>query len=860
MNSFDQLRTALASWPTDLPCSPYPEACHDRLRKALLAWIRDRCSAGPGDLAGLVRHSLREESLRRGDPELFLRVPTAHGWPDRGTWSACGVEVARDLGDSLHVRATPWMPSWLGALPVGAAAEAGEQRRVDESCTADPAIGDLLGLPRYLSLGQQMAVRAAFVAPAGAVLLVNLPTGAGKSLVFQATAARAAEAGRMAIVVVPTTALARDQERRTRELLGALVDSVPSLAYHSGLTSEEKRAFRHRIREGRQPVVISSPEAVVGVLRRDLLMAAAQGRLATLTVDEAHIVSQWGQGFRPEFQLMAGLRETLVAASPPGSAPRTYLLTGTLTEEAAATLRVLYGPDEFSIVSDAKLRPEPDFWVYGADSEAGRVARVEEALRHLPRPLILYTTKRDAAAEWYSRVRRLGIRRAALVRGGDLTSSGGAQVMARWVNRETDIVVATSAFGLGVDQGDVRSVVHACIPETVDRFYQEVGRAGRDGRASVSLVVHTLADRDIARSLSRRRVIGIEKGLDRWRAMFQAGELVDGRADTYTVPLDARHPQIGEDSEANKDWNARTLTLMARAGLIALTTPPIPILDRLPDETEQEFENRWRNTLIQFGNLAAVHLINTQHATEEMWADRVESYRQESMATDERSLECMFAVLQGKTPISNIVRDVYAIEHLGVYPTGATGGCSVTRAQGRAPEASVASLPYAPATPDPPVSRRFLEALPQSGALRWVAYARAGSSTQRRQLWRRILSFAEASVEAGVLEIAASAKWMQDTGLRRLYQRSPTRFIVCRDVCEADGVRLDGRRTSLPLPRLSLLDPDTRQLPDHLFMLDRPLHVIVTPDHVPDVDRPDRSLMAVTDHISLDQVLARVEA
>src|SRR5687767_15876163 len=93
-----------------------------------------------------------------------------------------------------------------------------------------------------------------------------------------------------------------------------------------------------------------------------------------------------------------------------------------------------------------------------------------------------------------------------------------------------DLIIGTSAYGLGVDQPDVRTIIHACLPETLDRYYQEVGRSGRDGRASIALVCWTGSDRRMARSLANPRLIGEEKGLKRWEAMFRRAESAgDGR-------------------------------------------------------------------------------------------------------------------------------------------------------------------------------------------------------------------------------------------------------------------------------------------------------------------------------------------
>ena len=171
------------------------------------------------------------------------------------------------------------------------------------------------------------------------------------------------------------------------------------------------------IRKGAIPILFTSPEAALGILRGPLFDAAQQGRLRFFVMDEAHVVSQWGQQFRPEFQSIAGLRESLLEACPADGRFRTLLLTGTLAPESLQTLQQLFGGEECQIVAEPFLRCEPGFLVDCANSEEQRHQRVLEAIRHLPRPIILYTTLRDHAFEWLSILQSSGFRRVRLVRG-----------------------------------------------------------------------------------------------------------------------------------------------------------------------------------------------------------------------------------------------------------------------------------------------------------------------------------------------------------------------------------------------------------------------------------------------------------
>src|SRR5262249_36503974 len=145
---------------------------------------------------------------------------------------------------------------------------------------------------------------------------------------------------------------------------------------------------------------------------------------------------------------------------------------------------------------------------------------------------ILYTSTVDDAETWTARLRDAGIARVAGITGKS-SETDRRGVMARWRGEnpdgtkrptEVDVVVGTSAFGLGLDMPNVRTVLHACLPETIDRYYQEVGRAGRDGRASVAYLCQGPNDLQIAKALNDVSMIGDELGWKRWRSMLMEAQ------------------------------------------------------------------------------------------------------------------------------------------------------------------------------------------------------------------------------------------------------------------------------------------------------------------------------------------------
>ena len=217
-------------------------------------------------------------------------------------------------------------------------------------------------------------------------MICILPTGSGKTEVVLTRAIRSRP--RQTCLIVPTVALALDLERRAQELLG----EYAPLAYHGDLAEGEKAELAQRVRDGTQWLIISSPEAACTVLAQPLEASAAEGQLALLAIDEAHIVAEWGDDFRPAFQTLAGLRRRLLHRSPLGRRLVTAMLTATLDDYGLETLRRLFPGDRNLLVSAQVTRPEPSWWMSHCVTEEQKRERFLEACRHLPRPLLVYTS------------------------------------------------------------------------------------------------------------------------------------------------------------------------------------------------------------------------------------------------------------------------------------------------------------------------------------------------------------------------------------------------------------------------------------------------------------------------------------
>lgn len=667
------------------------EPALERLRAALSEAPQ---RASPLDLAVLLRQALVFEHARRGyavAPTVLIAHPRLAGFQ---RWEQVGLQASAAAA-GIHVTPVAWRPGWLiqhddHGVDAFATSEALLREFNAKDCEGDPFLRSV-GRTSYRSRGQRAAVRAALSTPAGGTLVVALPTGEGKSMIFQLAQAVGFVGGRyvegrgVTLVVVPTVALAVNHEQEAVKVCGL---SKP-LAFQGG-SDTQNGIIAERIAEGSQGLCFASPEAACGRLREPLRRAAEAGHLRALVVDEAHLVDQWGTGFRTEFQELSGLRRELVAAAAaPGQRMRTLLLSATLTDSSLETLRALFGTDgDFESLSAVLLRPEPDYWVAAVASETTRAEQVMEALHHAPRPAVLYVTEVAEAEAWRQRLSAAGFRRLRKLDGK--TSRGEREdIVGQWRDGLLDLVVGTSAFGLGIDYGHARSVIHACVPETLDRFYQEVGRGGRDGRASFSLIAPTAKDFAIAGRINAQKVIGLDRGMLRWTTMFE--RKVTTGDDRFAVRIDGRPGADDRDidmfGDTNTDWNLRVLALLARAGLVRLLGTPYPRL---------EPEGEWLE----------IEILDDRHLDIGTWRQRVEPVRREGWNAGRRNLALMRTFLDDDRCPAELLEELYGADRIG----RACSRCNVCRADpARRHRATPVGEPRAPWVEplDPALARLF---------------------------------------------------------------------------------------------------------------------------------------------------------
>lgn len=449
-------------------------------------------------------------------------------------------------------------------------------RRAFRPADADAALLRFSEHLVYQSETQKAATRALLTAPSGAALAVSMPTGSGKSLLFQLgpLAWREKTPGACALVITPLVGLAQDHERTLRKLPGL----ERSRALHGALDEAAREEILFAFRRGEIPVLFMSPEIAFGRAQTSLLDAATApdlkpglaGRLVAVFIDEAHIIESWGRSFRPDFQRLPGLVAALRAANPD---LLTILLSATLSPSARDVLRDAYGQDPWLEVHAGAPRYDVDIVTRAFDTADARNAVVLRAVDLCPRPAIVYTTLVDAADALHAALRERGYRRLALFT-GETDSASRQQIIDRWSAGEIDLVVATSAFGLGIDKANVRTVIHACLPETAARWYQEIGRAARDGHQGLALTLWTdgFRDDDAGQAIGMSGSDWLTRPVaeERWAALRARAESQWVGADrVLTVPLDAAPDRLGPHTGGhNRRWNQSLLNLLQRAGAL----------------------------------------------------------------------------------------------------------------------------------------------------------------------------------------------------------------------------------------------------------------------------------------------------
>ena len=315
---------------------------------------------------------------------------------------------------------------------------------------------------------QQEAIESVL---AGRDSVVVLPTGGGKSLCFQAPACCL---DGVVVVVSPLISLMKDQVDALRE------NGVAAAFCNSSLSSGEKRRVVDDLRAGKLKLLYMAPETLLTDPMLDLLDSIT---VATFAIDEAHCISSWGHDFRPEYRGLKVLKKRF-----PGIAVHTY--TATATERVRQDIAVQLGLDDPELLVGSFDRPNLVYRIEHRGRGFGQVVEVVE--RHPNESGIIYSITRKEVEKNAAALQALGYRVAPYHAG--MEQEDRKRNQEAFLAERVDIIVATVAFGMGIDKSNVRYVIHTGMPKSLEAYQQESGRAGRDGLEAECCLFYTGGD------------------------------------------------------------------------------------------------------------------------------------------------------------------------------------------------------------------------------------------------------------------------------------------------------------------------------------------------------------------------------
>ena len=446
----------------------------------------------------------------------------------------------------------------------------GVKCRCDESlysCSVNPYIYQLSHerFDKYKSVEQQLAVTGVLRVPNGYTALVSMSTGGGKSLMTYSLAYQGNNT--LTVVIVPTISLMLDQYRNATDILKpTTVREI--MYYYSGCNSNE---LVEGINQKQVRLLYLSPETIVKNVRvRDALMSAAQnGFLTNLIIDEAHIVAEWGSSFRMDYQCLDAVRKQFMRRN---SGLRTFLFSATFSKKTIDDLRNCYSDRKRWIeIRLDSLRSELHFDIIQSRNQFEKRKRVVELVCKLPHPIIIYVNTPDDASDIQARLIDRGFNNSRCFT-GRTGNEERKRIINDWINNQFEIMIATCAFGVGVDKPDVRTVLHTYIPSSPNQYYQECGRGGRDGLACLNIMVYIPDDVKAAKSLMQK-VLTVEKMSGRWFSMLNSDK-TQKRLNEVVIDTSVK-PQYSEEAvfytEANNAdiaWNVYVILLFRRAGIL----------------------------------------------------------------------------------------------------------------------------------------------------------------------------------------------------------------------------------------------------------------------------------------------------
>jgi ATP-dependent DNA helicase RecQ len=461
----------------------------------------------------------------------------------------------------------------------------------EDSGSAEDVLGRALATFGHAALrpGQAEVIRDIL---AGRPVIALMPTGAGKSLCYQLPAIVLAERGDVTLVISPLIALMKDQVDALR------ARGVPAVALTSAAGFEEQREIIEGIRAGMYTLIYVAPERFRSPRFVDA-MGAIAGKLGLVAIDEAHCISEWGHDFRPEYRRLGEVVRQL-------GAPRVAAFTATATPEVRRDIAQQLGLASHELHVRGFDRPNLHYSVERVGGGGHKSDQLIELVQARGGGVALvYASTRKNAEKYAAALKVAGVRTRVYHAGLD----GGVREKAQdvFMAGKLDAIVATNAFGMGVDKSDIRLVVHADIPRSPEAYYQEAGRGGRDGKPTRCVLLFNHSDIKLQEFLIDASYPSAEVLRGVWKLLRDRPQL--GRLAPYDDELEARLcTHLGGDVKGAT--MAAALRILERHGMLrrddeklAATRPEpgtFPPLDVESLARRAEVERQKLRTMIEY--------------------------------------------------------------------------------------------------------------------------------------------------------------------------------------------------------------------------------------------------------------------
>jgi ATP-dependent DNA helicase RecQ len=420
---------------------------------------------------------------------------------------------------------------------------------------------DVLGFER-LRPGQREAIESVL---SGHDTLAVLSTGSGKSAIYQISGLLT---DGPTLVVSPLIALQRDQVEALHDrALGAaqLNSSVPESRREEALAELAEDALEF---------LFLAPEQLANA---DVLDEVATATPTLVVVDEAHAISEWGHDFRPDYLRLGAAIEAL-------GHPTVLALTATAAPPVRAEIVERLGMRDAEVIVRGFDRPNLELSVERFHDARHKDEALLEAVARADKPGIVYAATRKRTEELAAALAARGVEAHAYHAG--LKKSEREAEQERFMDSDSDVIVATTAFGMGVDKADVRFVFHAEVPESVDAYYQEIGRAGRDGETAEAILFYRPEDLGLRRFFAGSGHVGVDE-------LTEVAEVV-GAARDPIAPA-----ELQDRTELSQSKLATAVSRLEDVGAVevlptgdVVARPDAPPLDDVIREAEHEEEDR----------------------------------------------------------------------------------------------------------------------------------------------------------------------------------------------------------------------------------------------------------------------------